>query len=184
MLVLTRLNGADREETQYVPVNDGRFRFTDVPAGDWELTGQSGETVAPVVAVTVNGKSHAGGALTVNGHPMTLQATVATGGTRIEGITRKAGKGRAGAMVLLAPRAPEAMHALARRDQSDSDGSFALRDVVPGEYVVVAIEDGWQMDWGLPGALDSYLSRGVPVRVTAGSGKLLRLKAPVPVQTR
>jgi hypothetical protein len=76
------------------------------------------------------------------------------------------------------------MHALARRDQSDSDGSFALRDVAPGEYVVVAIEDGWEMDWGLSGALNSYLSRAVPVRVTAGAGKLLRLETSVPVQTR
>ena len=35
------------------------------------------------------------------------------------------------------------MAGLIRRDQSDSDGSFALRDVVPGQYTVVAIQDGW-----------------------------------------
>jgi hypothetical protein len=71
-----------------------------------------------------------------------------------------------------------------RRDQSDSDGSFALRDVAPGRYTVVAIEDGWDLDWARPEVIGRYLSGGIPVTVTESSGKLLRLSQAVPVQGR
>lgn len=185
-LGLSRLNAAGGEQTLHAPVHNGQFHFIDVPSGEWELTAQSGEAVAPVVAVTVDGKNHAGGALTVGSRPLVIRATVAVGGTRIEGFACKDGRSRAGmgVMVLLVPRAPGAMHALARRDQSDSDGSFALRDVPPGQYTVVAIENGWEMDWGLKGALDRYLPGGVSVRVTGATGKLVRLEKPVTVQPR
>ncbi len=61
-------------------------------------------------------------------------------------------------MIVLLPKNPAQWRALTRRDQSDSDGSFALRSVAPGEYTVIAIEDGWQLDWTSPrgnGALPS-----------------------------
>jgi hypothetical protein len=77
-----------------------------------------------------------------------------------------------------------AFPALARRDQSDSDGSFALRDAAPGQYTVVAIENGWDLDWERPEVISRYLPGGIPVTVTEVSGKLVRLSQPVPVQTR
>jgi hypothetical protein len=70
----------------------------------------------------------------------------------------------------------------ARRDQSDSDGSFSLRDVAPGQYTVVAIQDGWKLDWARPGALAGYLAHGVAVKVTDQSGKPIQLSQPVPAQ--
>jgi len=36
---------------------------------------------------------------------------------------------------------------LVRRDQSDSDGIFTLHSVVAGQYTVVAISDGWDLEW-------------------------------------
>jgi hypothetical protein len=76
------------------------------------------------------------------------------------------------------------MDGLSRRDQSDSDGSFSLRDVVPGQYTVVAIEDGWELDWAEPQVIARYLPSGIPVTVSDKSGKLVMLSAPVPVQSR
>jgi hypothetical protein len=87
-------------------------------------------------------------------------------------------------MVVLAPKDLTTIQGLVRRDQSDSDGSFALRDVVPGQYTVVAIEDGWNLDWEQPGVIGRYLPRGIAVTVTDRSGKLVPLSEPVPVQTR
>jgi hypothetical protein len=87
-------------------------------------------------------------------------------------------------MVVLVPRDPVANGDQFRRDQSDSDGSFSLRDVAPGEYTVVAIEDGWELDWARPEVIDYYLSKGVAVTVTENTGKLLRLSEGVPVQSR
>jgi hypothetical protein len=36
---------------------------------------------------------------------------------------------------------------LFRRDQSDLDGTFSLHGVIPGTYTVVAIDNGWDLDW-------------------------------------
>jgi len=87
-------------------------------------------------------------------------------------------------MVVLAPRQLAALEGLARRDQSDSDGSFVLHDVVPGQYTLIAIEDGWVLDWTDPEVIRRYLPGGIPVTVTESSGKLLTLDVPVPVQAR
>ena len=85
---------------------------------------------------------------------------------------------------MLAPRDPASWWALMRRDQSDTDGSFTLRDVAPGQYTVVAIEDGWELDWSRPEAMARYLQQGTAVNVTAHSGNLIRLTSPIAVQAR
>jgi hypothetical protein len=71
-----------------------------------------------------------------------------------------------------------------RRDQSDSDGSFSLRDVPPGRYTVVAIEDGWKLNWTDREMIARYLPHGVPVTVSGQAGADVALSEPVPVQPR
>ncbi len=51
-------------------------------------------------------------------------------------------------MIALVPRDPDADRELFRRDQSDLDGTFSLGNVIPGEYTVVAIENGWDLNCG------------------------------------
>jgi hypothetical protein len=109
---------------------------------------------------------------------------VMEGATRVEGFARRDGKGVAGVMVELVPDDLRLLAGLARRDQSDTDGSFALRDVVPGKYTLVAIEDGWGLDWEQPQVIARYLPGGLPVTVGEGSRKLTSLNAAVPVQPR
>ena len=70
-----------------------------------------------------------------------LVVTLSNANTRVEGFALKDGEACAGAMVVLMPKNPAAWKALTRRDQSDSDGSFALQGVAPGEYTAIAIED-------------------------------------------
>ena len=113
-----------------------------------------------------------------------LVVTLSDAETRVEGFARKDGKGLAGAMIVLLPRNPALWQSLTRRDQSDSDGSFALQNVAPGEYTVVAIEDGWQIDWTSPEAMARYLPGGTSVTVSEKSGTLIHLASPVMVQMR
>ena len=87
-------------------------------------------------------------------------------------------------MIVLVPKEQGNLEALARRDQSDSDGSFSLRDVVPGPYTIVAIEDGWELDWTQPGALARYLPSGTAVTVNDSSGDVLHLSGPLVVEPR
>jgi hypothetical protein len=71
-----------------------------------------------------------------------------------------------GAMIVLVPHDPAHNQPLFRRDQSDSDGTFTLRDVVPGNYTVVAIDNGWQLEWADASVLQPYLKNGSPVEIT------------------
>ena len=56
-------------------------------------------------------------------------------------------------MIVLVPQDAANNSPLFRRDQSDSDGSFTLLNVVPGQYTVLALAQGWDLEWGNPAVL-------------------------------
>jgi hypothetical protein len=188
MIMLVPADWAHRMNVIPTPCTHGVFNFQSVPPGEWEI--QVGSTGAPnggllaVAATTVDGATHAGSGITVRDRPMTIQAIVSQGTTEVQGFARSDGKGVAGVMVVLAPKNLGGLQSLARRDQSDSDGSFSLRNVVPGQYTVLAIQDGWDLDWSDPQVINRYLPGGVAVTVSDNAGKLLNLPAAVPVQNR
>jgi len=162
----------------------GSFALDAVPPGVWKLFAYSPGKTLSIGSISVGGRMQAGNSLTVRDKPVRVEAAVSLGETQVKGFARKAGKGMAGAMIVLVPRDPAANDDEFRRDQSDSDGSFTLRDAVPGEYTVVAIEEGWELDWARPEVIGRYLDQGIAVTVTGGSEKLLRLPEGVPVQGR
>jgi len=86
---------------------------------------------------------------------------------RIDGTVLHNEKGISQTMVVLVPERQEGNHDLFRRDQSDSDGTFSLYQVLPGRYTVVAIENGWDLDWRNPAVLRPYLAHGQTIEVTA-----------------
>jgi Carboxypeptidase regulatory-like domain len=182
-LTLDRLDG-ERGINQMVTVaRGGRFKFENVPPGSW-LLWAAGSKPFTIVATGVDKQRHAGNIVTTRDRPLEVAVTLSKNETRIEGFAEKDGKGLAGTMVVLAPKNPGAWRALIRRDQSDTDGSFALRDVAPGQYTVLAIEDGWPLDWSQPEAMARYFPQGTVVSVTANSGGLIRLTSPIQVQAR
>jgi hypothetical protein len=171
----------------------GAFSFPTVPPGEWQLSAESAGRQLPIASISsgtsnttgVAGKrTRTGNLITVQDRPISVVVAVSQTATRVEGFARRDGKGVAGVMVVLVPKDLAAFEGLARRDQSDSDGSFALRDVVPGQYTLVAIKDGWELDWADPMALGRYLPGGIAVTLTDRSGKLTTLTSAVPVQSR
>ncbi len=164
--------------------NNGSFSFPAVPVGAFKLHAQVDGAPESVLSIAVAGQAHSGSAVTVRDHPLTLVARVTSGSASVEGFARKNGKGVSGVMVLLIPQAQAAFPDGIRRDQSDSDGSFSLNDAAPGRYTVLAIQDGWDLDWNRPDALARYLPAGIPVTVTATAENEVRLAEPVPVQSR
>ena len=164
--------------------NHGSFSFAAVPAGRWKLVAEQSGQPAPVISVALGGRVHMGNLLTVQDRASTIVVRVSADGMRVEGFAQKNGKGVPGVMVLVVPMESSAFPEMVRRDQSDSDGSFAVRDVAPGEYTVVAIEDGWGMDWTRPEVIGRYLPGGIAVTVKDTSDKVVRLAGPVPVQKR
>jgi Carboxypeptidase regulatory-like domain len=106
-----------------------------------------------------------------------------TGGVvTIEGVVKRGDKPAAGIMVALVPKDPESHREMFRRDQSDFDGTFQLRDVIPGSYTIVAVEDAWGFQWQQPGLLARYVQHGQNLTI----GELMRgsvhLPDPVEVQ--
>lgn len=181
-IILSSLEEKPRAPLQ-TQSNNGLLNFAAVPSGAWELILDSNSTSLPVAAITIGNRTRAGSQFTVRDKPIQLIATVSQSETRVEGFARnKNGKSQPGVMIVLVPKEMAAFRSLVRRDQSDSDGSFSLRDVVPGQYTVVAIQDGWELDWARQEVIGRYLSHGVAVTVTESSGKLMKLSQPVPVQ--
>ena len=119
-------------------------------------------------------KVHAGDSV------MTLH--VSSGRATVSGVATLAGKPATGAMVLLVPASlgdPNGL-TIMRRDQTNTDGSFELSDVIPGQYILTAIDHGWQVNWSDPATLRGYLLRGVPVDVTPSATMKQKIEAQSP----
>jgi hypothetical protein len=173
----------DRHDAMPTSAARGWFRYPSVPPGRWAISAFASGRRLAVISMTVGDRARGGNVLKVADQPLKIAVTVAPGDMRVDGFARKDGKGFAGAMVVLVPRDLSAIEELARRDQSDSDGSFSLRDAAPGQYTVVAIQDGWKLDWSRPEVIRRFLPRGTPVTVFDTSNKTLMLGEAVAVQS-
>jgi hypothetical protein len=180
-VVLEGANGQTQGSMQ-INARKGEFRFDAVPPGVWSLAAAAQGNALPVVAVSSAVAVTTGNQITVKDRSVSVVATVSPSLSRVKGFARTDGKGVAGAMIVLVPRQPSSYRALARRDQSDSDGSFSLRDVPAGQYTVIAIDNGWKLDWTDRANITRFLPRGVAVTVSDQAGGAVSLSEPVPVQ--
>ena len=138
-----------------------------------------------VVEIAADGRATPGHTLTVTeASPMSVSVKLVPGSGAVEGIVQRSGKGVAGAMVVLIPKDPENNRDRFRRDQSDLDGSFSLRDVIPGTYTVVAIGDGWDLDWSRAPVISRYTALGQTVVVPGQGQEAIRLREPIEVQAK
>ena len=162
--------------------SDGATEFVHMPAGKYNLLAITPNREYSVTSITSSGNRTSGHVVEIfAGSRIQADVTLVRGTGTVQGFARLAGKGIAGAMIVLVPKDPEANGDLFRRDQSDSDGSFSLADVIPGEYTIVAIDDAWDLHWSEPGVLTHYLPQGR--RVTVHDG-ILRLSEDIPVQPK
>lgn len=162
--------------------NGKQAQFDSIPSGTWSVV-PSLQKLA-VVSVETTAGTQRESRIVVKDRPVAATVTLAEGKTSIEGFAFKDGKGTPGVMIVLVPRDPEVGLAQFRRDQSDSDGSFLLRDVIAGDYTVVAIEDAWDVDWARPEVIGRYLAHGTQITVTPSSGAMVRLSGLVAIQAR
>jgi len=157
----------------------------EIPPGNYELLAGTPNNDYAVTAMVINGARSRGHSLAVtSGASLDATITLVGGQAVVQGVAKRDGKAAAGAMVVLVPKDPDAHAELFRRDQSDSDGTFSLATVIPGEYTVVAIEDGWDLDWSQPGVILRYMAKGRRVVVSANEREAIHLSEPVEVQSR
>jgi len=147
----------------------GEFEFSATPVGPGTYAVEAGTSRrARLGSVTATGAKVAGLNVEI-GDAGTVQLTLNLwrGLGEVNGTVLRDGKPVPGAMVVLVPHDPQNNVPLVRRDQSDLDGTFTLAAVLPGKYTVVAIHDGWEMDWMNPQVLDGFLKNGETVEVVA-----------------
>ncbi len=162
-----------------VPVNEaGEFTAQVVP-GEYQVIGQIPQMY--VARISSPNAVVKGLMLQVNaGDAPRLEIVAGTGYGQIEGMAERAGQPASGIMILLAPQDAKDNQILFRRDQSDSDGTFLLSNIVPGSYRLLAIEEGWDLNWADPNVLAAYLKKSITVQVRAHD----KLKQMVEVQSR
>lgn len=106
-----------------------------------------------------------------------LTVTMAQGFGRVTGVAKQDGKPVAGVMVILVPESGQDLDRLTRMDQSDSDGTFTLANTIPGKYVLLAIADGWDLEWAKAGVLKPYLVKGQALQIGADEKKEVTVEA-------
>jgi hypothetical protein len=163
----------------------GNAELEQIPAGQYEILVWGPPKPYSIAQMSAEGATVSGRALTISaGATAAVSLTLVSGSSRVDGTARRGGKPLAGAMVVLVPNNPEVNRDLFRRDQSDLDGTFSLQNVLPGSYTVLAIENGWDLDWSQPGVIAAYLRRGQAIEVGQPSGRILKLAEAVEVQAK
>ncbi len=137
-------------------LSSGGFIFKSISAINAKVKGQS---------IEISGPDHV---------QLTLVASKGTG--RVEGVVLRDNKPVAGAMIVLVPQDAADNWPLFRRDQSDSDGTFTLSAVLPGKYTVLAIQNGWDLEWANPAVLEPYMPKGESVQVESNRKSDVKIK--------
>lgn len=141
---------------------DGRTLY--VPSGRYRVTVPGAESVY-LTSIDATGATVRGNLVDLRETAANLTLHVGTDPATVRGICLLHGQPVTGAMVVLVPASlgqPGSIP-LILRDQSDSDGSFLLPRVVPGPYILLAIQNGWSLNWRDPATLQRYLLNGVPL---------------------
>jgi protocatechuate 3,4-dioxygenase beta subunit len=142
--------------------------------------GSSGQSF--VTGLKATGAQVSGLIVQVDGGSPVVTLQVASGKSQVAGVARMGGLPAAGAMVLLVPANSGELGELAvtQRDQTNTDGSFAIRGVIPGRYILLAIDHGWDVNWHDPATLAMYLAHGVPLEIAPSSKVVREIEAQKP----
>src|ERR1700677_425877 len=159
----------------------GPDRTMEVPPGRYEVVLQ-GKADLYLTGITAKGAEAAGRYVTVPAGASTLTLHTASGRATLTGFASFQDKPPVAALVLLVPTTiddPNSLRIL-RRDQTNTDGSFDLADVIPGQYILVVIDHGWEINWSDPSTLRGYLTQGVPVDLASGADVKQNVSAQAP----
>lgn len=153
----------------------------EVPPGRYEIF-LTGKQNSFLTAITAKGAEVRGRQITVGTGEVVLTLHASNGSASVNGIaTASDGQPVVGAMVLLVPAGLDdpASFTVLVRDQSNTDGSFHLNNVVPGPYILAAIDHGWEVNWKDPLTLQRYLTQGIPLDLRAN----MNIKQNIPAQS-
>ncbi len=167
------------QRSYFAPLNDAGEFSVQVPPGEYQVVSQIPQMY--FASVTSLDTPVKGRMIEVKaGAAPKLEIVAGNGYGQVEGAAQRDGHPAGGVMVLLAPEDAKDNQTLFRRDQSDSDGTFLLSNIIPGRYRLLAIEEGWDLNWADPNVLAAYLQKSIRIQVRAHD----KLQQPVEVQAR
>jgi hypothetical protein len=141
-----------------------------VPPGRYEVF-LLGRGASYLTGISAQGAAVLGRFVMVNTGTVILTLHTASDRATVSGMASLNSKPSIGAMVLLVPAGLDdpGSFTLAARDQTNTDGSFELPNVIPGQYILIAIDHGWNVNWSDPSTLRGYLTQGVPLDIKPGA---------------
>jgi len=169
---------AESRNVSTAVLKDGAFSFPALQAGTYRVFVQPRPGGEYVQSISASGAKASGTRVTIEGAgDVHLDINMGQGFGQVTGVAQLDGKPVAGVMVLLVPASGEDLEVNSRRDQSDSDGSFKLPNILPGKYVLMAIQDGWDLDWMNWQALKPYREKGRALQIAPKETKNLTVDA-------
>lgn len=165
MLELRSRKTGESFKANISPKGEFSLAGSALPPGTYEV-GLSGNLIIQVTSLEATGATVSHRTIEIpGGQPVKLTIHTAEAKSSLTGVALKDGRPFAGAMILLVPQGADQNPALFHRDQSDSDGTFALAPLFPGRYTLLALENGWDLEWSNPSVLFNYLPNGLPVEI-------------------
>ena len=156
----------------------------DVPPGDYYFSLCTGQRHCFIRQILADDKPVANNLHLAAGPDPTFTIVFNIGTHTLKGVAQKDGKPAPGVLLLAFP-SNELPHVRTFfRNQSDLDGSFDFKGLAPGAYTVVAIDNGWNLDWSREAVLSSYLAKAVSAQIPATPAETATLPTPVAVQPK
>lgn len=145
-------------------------RKLEVPSGQYRVT-LNGNNDMYLAGISMKGQTISGRSVSIGSGSVALTLRLAQGRATVQGIVASDGAALRGAMVMLVPATfgQAGSIPILRRDQTNTDGSFLVENVIPGDYILLAIEGGWTVNWRDPSTLAGYLVHGIPLTLGAGA---------------
>ena len=167
-----------------VPMGAGRerpARTIELPPGRYLVT-QEGSPNFSLAGMALGANEIAGRVVTIPSGQSTLTIRFATGRASLSGVAMLNGKAMVGGLVMLVPITIDQPGSITelRRDQTNTDGSFDIANIIPGQYILIAIDRGWSINWGDTSTLSHYLASGVPLDLRATTNVKQNIEAQLP----
>jgi hypothetical protein len=99
------------------------------------------------------------------GESVRLIVELGAGLGRLDGVVLRDDKPASGVMVLMVPADGPVAASLIQRNQSNTDGSFFMTAIRPGKYTLVAVDNGWNIEWAKPEVLKPLLAHGETIQI-------------------
>lgn len=113
--------------------------------------------------LAATGAKVSGRTVEISAQDVHLTATVSNAFSRVSGFALRDGQRTPGMLVALVPQESERGANPVRFDQSDGDGSFSVANLLPGKYMLMALDKAWDLGWNNVPFLAKFISAGQAV---------------------